>query len=339
MMLGGTLPRNTCLCLFVGLMLAAGVQHARQTVYWTRDYIRDESGNTIAIATPRPTDTTPPSAPSSLQVTATGTDSVSLLWSAVTDSTGSGLGGYTIYRGAIPVGTVGPSATSFIDKGLTPITDFTYKVAAFDNARNYSAFSPTASGTTLDTAHIPRSVTAIAVSTTQVSVTWQAPTSGPPDHYSVHRRSNGDWSQLGTTAATTFSDTTATSGQIYLYRVAAETSSNVTMGNSRPDIATTLAFTDGTLTAGSTEIKGVHISELRAAASILREIAGLEPAVWTDSNLTGASVKAVHIYELRTALGDAINRLGLPVPGYTDSVLIGATVKAIHITQLRQQIQ
>jgi hypothetical protein len=32
-----------------------------QTIYWKKDYIRDSSGSTIAVATPQPTDTAPPS--------------------------------------------------------------------------------------------------------------------------------------------------------------------------------------------------------------------------------------------------------------------------------------
>jgi len=66
----------------------------------------------------------------------------------------------------------------------------------------------------------------------------------------------------------------------------------------------TFTFTDDPLTAQSTLIT-VHIMELRAAIDSVRVALGLATFAWTDSTLTPGStpVKAVDLNELRTAVG------------------------------------
>ncbi|XID95592.1 carbohydrate binding domain-containing protein [Paenibacillaceae bacterium WGS1546] len=84
-----------------------------------------------------PFDTTPPTAPTDLSVSAKTDNSVSLTWTASTDNVG--VAGYEIYRDG---GKVGESAVaSYTDNGLSPDTEYTYTVRAFDAARNYSEAS------------------------------------------------------------------------------------------------------------------------------------------------------------------------------------------------------
>lgn len=96
-------------------------------------------------------DTTPPTVPAGLTATATSASTVNLSWTASTDptvggQTTSGLAGYKIYRGGSQIAT---SATnSYSDSGLTAATQYTYTVAAYDNAGNTSAQSGSASATT-----------------------------------------------------------------------------------------------------------------------------------------------------------------------------------------------
>ncbi len=102
------------------------------------------------------------------------------------------------------------------------------------------------------------------------------------------------------------------------------------------------AFTDNTLTAGSTTVKAQHIVELRQAVDALRAVAGLGPAPWTDPTLLPGStvIKAVHITELRTYLEDAATRLGYAAGSYTDPALApGYVIKRVHIEELRQRIR
>jgi endo-1,4-beta-xylanase len=96
------------------------------------------------------TDTTPPSAPgtpTASGVTATG---AGLSWSASTDTGGSGLAGYTVYReqGATDP-QLGQSTTGSITlTGLTPSTRYEVYVRARDGAGNLSTPSATVAFTT-----------------------------------------------------------------------------------------------------------------------------------------------------------------------------------------------
>ncbi|WP_304941263.1 GH12 family glycosyl hydrolase domain-containing protein [Streptacidiphilus carbonis] len=90
------------------------------------------------------TDTTPPSAPAGLAVSATTSDSASLTWGAATDNVG--VTGYDVYRGGTLVGTT--AGTSYTDTGLSAATAYTYTVKAFDAAGNLSPASGSATATT-----------------------------------------------------------------------------------------------------------------------------------------------------------------------------------------------
>src|SRR5258706_27424 len=89
-------------------------------------------------------DTTPPSAPTSLQVTGTTSSSLSLSWTAATHNVG--VTGYDVYRGSTKVATV--SGTFYTDSGLTASTTYMYTVKARDAAGNVSAASNQVSATT-----------------------------------------------------------------------------------------------------------------------------------------------------------------------------------------------
>jgi chitodextrinase len=93
-------------------------------------------GSTTAQATVSVvSDTTPPSVPTNLAVTATTASTVSLSWSPSTDNVG--VAGYRVFRNGTQVSTV--SGTTFTDTGLTQSTTYAYTVAAFDAAGNVSA--------------------------------------------------------------------------------------------------------------------------------------------------------------------------------------------------------
>jgi hypothetical protein len=86
-----------------------------------------------------PPDTTAPTTPANLHSTATTTSSISLAWNASTDSGGSGLLGYKLYRNGTFIQQT--SSLSFTDSGLAANTSYAYKITAIDNANNESAQS------------------------------------------------------------------------------------------------------------------------------------------------------------------------------------------------------
>ena len=95
------------------------------------------------------TDTVAPSVPTGLAATTVTETSVTLTWAGSTDTGGSGLAGYDVYRGTTKVGT--PTTASYTDSGLTAATAYQYTVRARDNAGNVSAASSALSVTTKST--------------------------------------------------------------------------------------------------------------------------------------------------------------------------------------------
>jgi hypothetical protein len=98
-------------------------------------------------------DTTPPTTPT-LTLGPVSSSSVSISWSASTDS-GSGVSGYHVYRDGNLLTSVGKTTTSYVDGTVVAGTTYTYTVRAYDNASppNVSAASnavtavvPTGSG-------------------------------------------------------------------------------------------------------------------------------------------------------------------------------------------------
>lgn len=118
------------------------------------------------------TDTSPPTAPSSLTASI-GSGTAGLIWTAATDNVG--LAGYDVHRStaagftpAIANRIAQPSGTSLSDPGLAPGTYF-YKVVARDAAGNLSPASKDASATLPSDATVPvAAVTAPAAGATVV---------------------------------------------------------------------------------------------------------------------------------------------------------------------------
>ncbi len=124
-------------------------------------------------------DTTASSVPDAVTAAAASDSRIDLSWNASTDSGGSNLSGYRIYRdGATTVlATVNAPSTTYSDTGLTANTPYSYVVRAFDGAGNESAASATVSATTSMAA-----VTGVSGLDSRPSnttcVAWERPASG-----------------------------------------------------------------------------------------------------------------------------------------------------------------
>jgi chitodextrinase len=119
-----------------------------------------------ATSTPRPTPTAtaaqtpspdgaPPSVPGGLSASPTSCGQITLAWSASTDSGGSGLKGYNVYRNAVFLKQVAAPATATSDAGLQPSTVYSYSVSAVDNAGNQSGMSSAVGTNTPACARVP----------------------------------------------------------------------------------------------------------------------------------------------------------------------------------------
>ena len=164
-------------------------------------------------------DSTPPTAPGSLTATATGPATVALSWQASTDNVG--VTGYTVYRGTTAVATVDGSTTSYTDSGLTPGTQYSYTVTAFDGSGNVSPASNQASRDHPgghDAADRTRHARHHKLSSSQVGLSWTASTDNVGVvGYRVVR--NG--SVIATVAGTTYTDTTVSASTSYTYQIVA----------------------------------------------------------------------------------------------------------------------
>ncbi|HKO57363.1 MAG TPA: zinc-dependent metalloprotease family protein [Thermoanaerobaculia bacterium] len=182
----------------------------------------------------------------------------------------------------------------------------------------------------------PPVVAATATTSTNVAVSWAAIPGATS--YEVYRRgSGGGYVLVGTAAGTSFDDNTAASNTAYLY-AAKTVSSGGTSPLGSPDLATTVIFTDPTLSAQSTPVRVVHITQLRAAVNAVRALTNMGGYPFADPSLAaGDQAKGAHIINLRTALNEAFGALALSVPSYTDPTI--TIIRTPHVKELRDALQ
>ncbi len=201
-----------------------------------------------------PPDTTPPTVPGTLSYTQSGT-SISLSWGASTDSGGSGLAGYDVYRNGILASSVSAGTTTYTDTQPTTAT-VSYYVRARDGVGNASGNSNTVTrtGTTPDTTAptVPGTLS-YTQSGTSISLSWGASTDSGGSGlagYDVYR--DGTLATTVAAGTTTFTDTQAVTATVSYYVKARDGAGNtsaasntVTRTGTAPD--TTPPTTPGTL--------------------------------------------------------------------------------------------
>jgi len=89
-----------------------------------------------------------PSVPTGLGLTVSSCTQIRLAWKASSDTGGSGLAGYKVYRNGVFVKLVGAPGTATADGSLAARSTYTYALAAVDNAGNTSAKTAAVSATT-----------------------------------------------------------------------------------------------------------------------------------------------------------------------------------------------
>ncbi|MBT0994103.1 cellulose binding domain-containing protein [Cellulomonas sp. DKR-3] len=209
------------------------------------------SALSVTTSTTTPTDTVAPSVPTGLAAgTVTGT-SVALTWNASTDTGGSGLAGYDVYRGTTKVGS--STTASFTDTGLTAGTAYSYTVRAKDNAGNVSAASSALSVRTTSAADtvppsVPTGLAAGTVTETSVALSWTASTDNVGvTGYDVYRGTT----KVGTATGTSYTDTGLTAATAYSYTVRAKDAAGNVSAASAPLAVTTRS---GTTTGSCTVV-------------------------------------------------------------------------------------
>jgi len=199
-------------------------------------------------------DTQAPTAPPNLVATAPAGTEIDLSWTAATDDVG--VTGYRIERcqgsscsNFIEIAAPAGTAATFADTTVAASTSYSYRVRATDAAGNLSAYSNTASATTpvLDTQppSVPGTLSATAVSGTQVNLSWGPATDNVGvTAYLVQRCQGGgctNFATIATTGATVFSDSGLTISTPYTYVVLARDAANNLGPSSNAASVTTLA--------------------------------------------------------------------------------------------------
>ena len=178
-----------------------------------------------ALKAPVSNDPTPvlPKAPSSLSATAISANQINLAW---TDNSTNETG-FKIYRKAETasswtlVTTVAADTASYQNTGLVGGTGYSYYVAA-TNSDGDSIPSNEATATTLNPPNSPTSLAATSVSTSQINLSWNDPSTNETG-FRIRRRTSptGIWTVVGTVGqnVTSFQNNGLTPGQIYYYVV------------------------------------------------------------------------------------------------------------------------
>jgi len=233
---------------YTDAQVSAGTAYSYQVSALDAAGNESSKSGSISVTTPTATDTTPPSAPTGLKTTSVTTTSVALAWNASTDTGGSGLAGYHLYRNGVLIAS--PSGTTYTDSGLTAGTSYTYSVSAYDHAANGSfASTPltvTTSSSSADTIapSPPTSLRATSISRYSVSVAWGSST----DNVGVtgYRIWRGDgnysnWVNVGTVSGSTlnFTNSNLRRGTTYTYGIRAyDAAGNISGGSNTIRVTT-----------------------------------------------------------------------------------------------------
>ena len=200
----------------------------------------DNSGNesprsvAASVSTPICPDTTAPSLVTNLVVVPAGCTTVLISWNASTDTGGSGLMGYKLYRNGQLLKSVSAPTTNVMDTGVSASSTGTYTVLSLDNAGNSSlpgssvtATTPTCPDTNPPT--VPGAVTATATSCGRVELAWTASSDTGPaasglKEYRIYR--NGQLIQTLPASVLAYIDTIVSAATPYTYAVAATDNAN-----------------------------------------------------------------------------------------------------------------
>lgn len=235
---GGALLGFTANRTYADTTVAAGTTYSYTVRAVNGATLASGDSNAAVAVTPVPTDTQPPSTPANLAVDAITTTSVHLGWDAATDNIG--VTAYRIYRGGALLTTV--TGTSHDDTGLTPATNYSYRVSALDAAGNESTLSAVVGARTGDpddttAPSVPTGLQVGAVTTTTAQLSWSTSTdNNAVAGYRIYR----DGALVGTAAVASFGDTGLTASTDYSYRVSAFDGADNESAQSAAVVATTL---------------------------------------------------------------------------------------------------
>ena len=228
--------------------------------------------------------------PSNVQAAySSGTGKVTVTWTASPSASATGISGYNIYLngGSTPVGTVGPTTTSWTDP--PPSGSDTYSVAAYSGSGTSSTSSTATSANTITVPVQPPTGVSAAFSTStgDVTVTWTDSTSSSVTNYNIYL--NGGSTPVGTVSAsaTSFTDTAPPYGSD-IYSVQATDGSNPSSSVSASAVSVTVLPPSNLSTAYNSSAGTVTINWTASPSASATGISGYYIYVNGGSTAVGA---------------------------------------------------
>jgi hypothetical protein len=262
--------------------------------------------NVASATTP---DIVPPSVPTGLTATVASCSQVNLAWSASTDTGGSGLKGYKVYRNGTYLKQVLAPATTTSDTSLQGSTNYSYTVSAIDNAGNESAQSGAKVATTSPCPTTTTTSTSSTSSTSSSSSTSSTTSTSRPTSTTAKSTTstlNTTTSTLNTTTST-LNTTTTTIPAVDTTPPSVPTGITATAaGCSQVNVAWN-ASTD----TGGSGLKGYNIWTWNNAAVFVKQV--LAPA--TSTAITGVVPSSTNYYTV-TAVDNAGNQSNIVTWAY-----------------------
>ena len=241
------------------------------TTYQFRVRSVDPSGNDSGYSNVVSVTTLPIAAPTGLAATVLSDSQITLTWTA---STAPNVTAYLIERctgaGCTNFDQIGSVASFlYMDGGLLPLTTYQYRIRAQDAAGNLSDYV-TVSAATL-TLGAPTGLIGVAVSTSQINLSWFASPSTGAATYLLARCSGvgcTSFAQIATVSGATYSDTGLTANTTYVYEVQGTNSAGASSGYSSAVAVTTFALAPATnLTATATSSSQVNLTWAASAST------------------------------------------------------------------------
>jgi fibronectin type 3 domain-containing protein len=166
-------------------------------------------------------------APANLTATGPTASEIDLSWDPVVGATR-----YTVYRSAssggpyAAIAAVAPGTTTYAHKGLPPSATYYYVVRATTSA-GISGNSNQANATTQALPPAPANLAAVAVSSSQINLTWD-PVAGAT-RYTLLRAlsSGGPYTAIAAVAGTSYANRGLAAGTTYFYLVRATTAAGL----------------------------------------------------------------------------------------------------------------
>src|SRR5205807_2483880 len=264
-----------------------------------------------------PPDTTAPSTPTEILVSAVSSSQINLSWAPSTDNVK--VTRYIVRRDGVRVAT--PVSTSYADIGLSAATTYSYTVAARDAAGNISPYSTSVSVTTASAADTttpsaPTGLTAAAAGSSETNLSW-APSTDDVEVTGYIVRRNGV--KVGTPVSTSYADAGLSAATTYSYTVAAsDAAGNISSDSTSVSVTTAGAAdtTPPTTPTGLTAAAGSSGANLSWSAStdnvgvtgyiVRRNTAQVATPVSTSYADTGVSSATTYSYTVaaRDAAGN-----------------------------------